>query len=159
MSYVTKRIEITPKMFGKGCGYLCSLHPLFVSNGYWAVKRTAIENAAMFANEETARTFTGLDVRTVGETASIWPTGELTQVLPTALQIKGCVTVQTLYRGALGWAAFDAAYLKALGAGDKPLWHKIVDGPVIDAPTWEKATFILMPTSIEKETFVLLAGA
>jgi hypothetical protein len=123
-----------------------------VSNGQWAIRKTAVKNAVIFASAELARQSLGIDDARDMENSTfktIFPGGELhewkaTKFCYVADRIQARM-FQSVKTGEL--AGIDMKILDVIGLTDECASVFGVDPlkPFVNAATREDATFVAMP--------------
>lgn len=134
-----------------------------VSNGYWLVRRSALTNASMFADEATVRACApGVGTVRVSPYKSMgldsMPRGELTEIRDTGLSVliragyrdKRGVRVMVYHGDGVGFVGIKEEYVKLLGLADASLWcRRTGDGAddisaMINMPERDSATICVM---------------
>lgn len=138
-----------------------------VSNGYWLVRRSALTNAPMFADEATVRAFapgvqlvhespyksTGLDAMPKGELTEVRDTG-LSVVIRAGYRDKRGTRVLVYHGDGVGFVGIKEEYVKLLNLADANLWcRRTGDGAddvsaMIDMPGRDEATICVMPHNL-----------
>jgi hypothetical protein len=136
-----------------------NLSPSWVSNGHFAVKRTTVDNVALFATEATALATVGKGVRFIerdtDDVFQSWIDATRTAWYVTDFLYesagKTCRVVQS-DTGVIALIDRDYCDLLAIGAGHT-IFNGKVDGsgPFADGDTGEDLTWILMPAGGSKE--------
>jgi hypothetical protein len=127
-----------------------------VSNGYWAIRKTAVKNAVIFASAELAGQSLGIDEAhdmENGTFETFFPGGELhewkaTKFCYVADRIQARM-FQSVKTGEL--AGIDMKILDVIGLTDERASVFGVDPlkPFVNAATRDAATFVAMPCRIE----------
>lgn len=123
-----------------------------VSNGLWAMRKSAIANADVFVNPDTAGAAMG--IRDARSTRSIFETiatsGEIHEWTPTHFcQVDLHIRVRIFQSTKTGkFAGVDVKILAVAGLEEKSIYGVDPAQPFMDANTVEKATFIAMPYRI-----------
>ncbi len=126
-----------------------------VSNGQWAIRKTAVKNAVIFANAELARQSLGIDDARDMENntfETISPGGELHEWKATKFcyvaKWKQARVFQSVKTGEL--AGIDMKVLDVIGLTDERASVFGVDPlkPFVNAATRDDATFVAMPCRI-----------
>jgi len=150
-------MKLTKKLFA----FHSSLHvsPTWISNGHFAVKRTTVDNVALFTTEAAALATVGKGVRFterdtdevfqswVDATRTAWTVTEFLYDSGT----KRCRIVQS---GAGVIALLDVEYCELLDIGPgHTIYNGTVDGsgPFADGDTGADLTWILMPVGGSKQ--------
>jgi hypothetical protein len=135
-------------------GERITLHPEYVSNGRWAVKRAAIKNAALFANADTAKAaFPRCE--SVNETKyDVFATSFPKDAVPytaTRWIVDADDREYRIFRAKPGvYAAFDRTYLRLFDLDTKYAVLSGVAGnrPFVDAATLAETRVMIMPVQL-----------
>jgi len=127
-----------------------SLSPSWVSNGYWAIKLTSVENAAMFVNTDVAASFSGAQVGTLSDDKieAVLPKGPFYQLVDTGLSYVNARERVRIFAGPNGYQGFRESILAPIGLLDRTLYQAKDGGPVVDSPEAEEITACAMPCDI-----------
>lgn len=150
-------MKLTKKLFA----FHSSIHvsPTWISNGHFAVKRSIVDNVALFTTEAAALATVGKGVhftaRDTDEIFRSWVDATRTPWTVTEFLYdsgrKRCRIVQS---GAGVIALLDVEYCELLGImPSRIIYNGTVDGsgPFADGDTGDDLTWILMPVSGSKE--------
>lgn len=126
-----------------------------VSNGWWALKRERIVNAALFVTEETARAALNLEVTKSAATfASVaGPTEAVAWSTTAVLFDAGYEGIKRILRNEAGvFAALPCSALTLFSADSigETFYGADPEKPFRDAEKIEDATAIIMPTKLPK---------
>jgi hypothetical protein len=133
-----------------------------ISNGHWALRKTAIENYPLVCSIDVAAAF-GIPGGRDADTSTfetLAPTAELTEwaALAWVWNIDEKSTNVRVFRNEAGeLATFDARYLRMIDADqvDAKLYGHDPHAPFVDAATISESSLILMPTRIEITSLIV----
>ena len=150
-------MKLTKKLFAFHSSIYVS--PTWLSNGHFAVKRTTVDNVALFTTEATALATVGKGVRfTERDTDDVfqsWIDATRTAWYVTDFLYESAgKTCRIVQSGPGVIALIDREYCDLLGVGPgHTIYNGKLDGsgPFADGDTGEDLTWILMPVGGSKE--------
>lgn len=126
------------------------ISPGYISNGHWAIKLDAIENAALLRTEELLNAFAsnirGIHIMDDVKVEGCFPKERNVRIRNSGKILNSSFDLdpkrdRVVFSNDDGETMFDRGYVKLLGIAEVELFGDSFDGPFAD----EESDFVLMP--------------